>query len=49
MKSVICVSYCKPGLGDPLTPLTLGSSKAVTKKIQFDYTAMFAQMHRRAA
>ena len=21
MKSVICVSYCKPGLGDPLTPL----------------------------
>ena len=22
MKSVICVSYCKPGLGDPLTPLT---------------------------
>ena len=21
MKSVICMSYCKPGLGDPLTPL----------------------------
>ena len=21
MKSVICVSYCKPGLGDPLTHL----------------------------
>ena len=24
MKSVICVSYCKPGLGDPLTPLVGG-------------------------
>jgi hypothetical protein len=24
MKSVICMSYCKPGLGDPLTPLRKG-------------------------
>ena len=33
MKSVICVSYCKPGLGDLPAPLTKQISNALNNKI----------------
>ena len=45
MKSVICVSYCKPGLGDPLTTLYSLYSKFAEPAFTVQTRSAQAQPH----